>query len=93
MLSRYDYNELMGIPNHPPCDCCGKENGGICSGSFIGNYKVCSDICYKRLRMRIDNGLIPSNKENQNTEELMRIRIKQLEHKLKSAKKVVNLIK
>lgn len=85
MLSRYDYNEIMGIPNHPPCDVCGKENRGIMWGSGYGSsYRTCGDKCSKRLAMRVENGLIPYEKEEQITEKLMRIRIKQLKHQLKS---------
>lgn len=86
MISRYDFNRLMGIPNHPPCDVCGEINGGIMSGSRIGrNYRVCGDKCYRRLEMRIKNGLAPRDKEEETVEQLMRIRIKQLKHQLKSA--------
>ncbi|HCL4466735.1 hypothetical protein EXM58_00495 [Clostridium botulinum] len=86
MISRYELNELMGIPNHSPCDVCGKIDGGRMSGSHIGmHYRVCSDKCYRRLEMRINNQLVPFDKEEETVEQLMRIRIKQLKHQLKSA--------
>lgn len=86
MISRYELNQLMGIPNHPPCDVCGKVDGGIMSGSRIGrDYRVCGDKCYKRLEMRLNNGLAPWHKEEEyNREELMRFRIKHLKNQLKA---------
>lgn len=87
MLSRYELNELMGIPNHPPCDVCGKPNSGVMSGSRIGNdYRVCGDKCYKRLEMRLNNGLALWDKEEETREQSMRNRIRLLKHRLKLAK-------
>ncbi len=85
MLDKYEMNRAMGIPNHPPCDVCGKINGGIMGSSRIGSdYRVCGERCCKRLEMRLNNGLAPWSKEEDTSEQLMRIRINQLRHQLKA---------
>lgn len=73
---------------NPPCTNCGKEYGGFMgSTSWEHNYYCCSNVCGFRLKKRIENGMYPegyidyhSNKEREYS---LRIRIKQLEHKIK----------
>jgi hypothetical protein len=84
-FSSYELNELIGIPNHPPCDVCGKVNSGSMGGTGIGDYQVCGHKCFRRMEMKIYNGLVPWRKEERSTTELMRNRISQLKHQLKAA--------
>lgn len=79
-------NLIRGIPNHPPCDVCGKYDGGTMSGTGIGNHKVCGQKCFKRMEMRINNGLVTEYEEETITKDLLRIRIRQLKHQLKLAR-------
>lgn len=81
---QYEINKLLGIPKHPPCDVCGKIDGGHMGGTRIGNYMVCGNKCFKRMEIRINNGLVPFNKDTVTAEKQMRDRIKCLKHQLKS---------
>jgi len=79
----------------PPCGNCGKRQGYTSSSTWGHNALCCSDACGVRLGARIRNGMatepmsfgfgscfLQSGYDNS-----LRIRIKQLEHRLKEALK------
>lgn len=80
------YRKLLWQKHIPPCEICGKEHGATEGGTAIGNHEVCSPKCFKRMEMRVNNGLAPYKKDEITDRDLLRIRIRQLEHQLKIAK-------
>ena len=74
----------------PPCANCGKPNGGhMGSTAWRHEYGCCSNRCGFRLKKRIENGMYHPSPFNlvfdidHRTEFNLRVRIKQLEHKIR----------
>lgn len=86
-MNRDDRIEQMIHLQRPDCFICGKKHEGIIGGAGM-NYYVCSNLCHRKLAMRIKNKMLPYNRQSliYTSEQMTRIRIKQLNHSDKKAK-------
>jgi len=89
------YNEI----SETECPNCGRKmRGGMRSSGWSHSLMVCSEVCGKRLHQRIANGMLNADEyrgwcgfsfggsyEDTSRISDMRIRIKQLEHRVKAA--------
>jgi hypothetical protein len=79
----------------PPCDNCRREQHGVMISSRYPG-RVCSERCGKRLLMRVNNGMVRQpddpfamsaywQQSEEETRYRLRVRIKQLNHQLRTA--------